>query len=164
MKSGKPKATRKFTAVLKAPDDSRGAFIEIPFDVQEVYGTKGHVKVKALFDGYPYRGILANMGTGCHLLIVRKDIRQAIGKTIGDKISVELTRDTDERKAEIPPDLASALKKTAEAREFFSTLSYTNQKEYCVWISTAKKAETRDRRLAETITKLLAGKKNPTDK
>jgi hypothetical protein len=161
----KTKKNQSFTAILEKPDDGMDtAFISIPFDVEEVYGTRGQVKVKALFDGYPYRGILVNMGTGCHVIIVRKDVRAAIGKKVGDPIKVELEIDTEERIVEIPDDLKKALAKSKKAETFFKTLSYTNRKEYAVWITSAKKSETRSKRLKETIQKLLNGLKNPTQK
>jgi hypothetical protein len=159
------KERKSFTAILEKPDDGMDtAFISIPFNVEEVYGTKGQVKVKASFDGYPYRGILANMGMGCHVIIVRKDIRQAIGKGIGDRVSVELEQDQEERTVEIPHDLKKALSESPKVLEFFNTLSFTNRKEYSVWITSAKKTETRDKRLALTISKLLKGKRNPSEK
>jgi hypothetical protein len=156
---------KNFIAVLEKPDDGMDtAYISIPFDVEEVYGTKGRVKVKAWFDGYPYRGILVNMGTGCHIIGVRKDVRQAIGKKVGDKIRVELEADTEERTVEVPEDLQKALAKSKKAVQIFNSLSYTNKKEYAVWVASAKKTETRQNRIAETIKKLLEGKKNPTAK
>jgi hypothetical protein len=156
---------RKFTALIEKPDDGiDGGFVSIPFDVEKVYGTKGQVKVKAWFDGYPYRGMLANMGTGCHLIIIRKDIRQAIGKNPGDKITVELERDTEQRLVEIPDDLKKKFSQSKKAEAFFNSLSYTNRKEYVVWITTAKKPVTREKRLSDTIQKLLQGKKNPSQK
>jgi hypothetical protein len=154
-----------FTAILERPDDGiDGSFVFVPFDVEKVYGTKGQVKVKAWFDGYPYRGILANMGMGSHMIIVRKDIRQAIGKNPGDKITVELELDTEERVVEVPDDLKKMLALSGKAEQFFNSLSYTNRKEYVVWITAAKKMETREKRLSDTIQKLLKGKKNPAQK
>jgi hypothetical protein len=156
---------KKFTAVLETPDDEMDAtFVSIPFNVEEVYGTKGQVKVKAWFDDHPYRGILANMGMGCHVIIVRKDIRHAIGKRAGDKVLVELEKDTEERIVTVPEDLKQALAKSPEAEKFFNTLSYTNKKEYAVWITSAKKIETREKRLSEAVQKLMLGKKNPAQK
>lgn len=140
------------------------AFVSIPFSVMETFGTKGQVKVKAWFDGHPYQGILANMGTGCHVIILRKDVRAAIGKNVGAKVRVEIMQDTEERIVEIPHDLHSALEKSARAKQFFDTLSYTNRKEYAVWITSAKKEGTRQKRLEATIEKLLKGLKNPADK
>jgi hypothetical protein len=154
---------KNFTGILENSGDGMDtAFITIPFDVEKVYGTKGQVKVKATFDGHPYRGVIANMGTGCHIIGVKKDIRKAIEKAIGDRISVTIEKDTEERVVEMPEDLQSALLKSRKAKDFFDTLSYTNRKEYAVWVSSAKRQETREKRLAESIKKLLAGKKNPS--
>lgn len=46
------------------------------------------------------------------------------------------------------------------ARSFYETLSYTNQKEYIVWIESAKKQETRQKRLALMVEKLTDKKKS----
>jgi len=156
---------KKFKAVLEDPEEGiDAAYVSIPFDVEEVFGTKGHVKVKALFDGQPYRGILANMGTGCHVIIVRKDIREAIRKKVGDTVTVEVEEDLQERVVDVPEDLKKLLTRNAKAKTFFDSLYYTNRKEYAGWISGAKKTETREKRLKETISKLLKGMKNPSQK
>ncbi len=63
-----------------------------------------------------------------------------------------------------PKDLQKLIAKNAKARATFGALSFTNRKEYVVWILDAKKPETRADRLAKTIDKLAAGKKNPSDK
>lgn len=42
----------------------------------------------------PYAGSLVNMGTGCHIIGIRKDIRQAIGKQPGDSVRVTIKEDT----------------------------------------------------------------------
>lgn len=166
--SGLKKASKEkkvFEAVIERPDDGiDGAYVSIPFDVEQVYGTKGHVKVKAKFNGHPYRGILANMGTGCHIIIVRKDIRNAIAKQVGDLVSVEIELDTEERTVQVPVDLEDVFVSHPKAKKFFDGLSYTNKKEYVTWITSAKKAETRSHRLIETIRKLIVGMKNPAQK
>jgi len=156
---------KKFTAVIENDNPKMDtAFVSIPFNVEAIYGTKGMVKVKATFDSYPYRGVLANMGGGCHVIGLRKDIREAIKKKVGDRVMVTIQRDNEERTVSIPDDLQEALSNNKKARSFFDTLSYTNRKEYVIWITSAKKIETREKRLNETIKKLNAGLKNPTQK
>jgi hypothetical protein len=156
---------KKFQAVIENNDPKMDTgFVSIPFDVEEVYGRRGMVKVKATFDGHPYRGVLAKMGTGCHVIGLRKDIRAAINKKTGDKVVVTLELDTDERTIEIPDDLQKMFSHHKKAKTFYDTLSYTNRKEYVVWITSAKKIETREQRLGETIKKLNAGLKNPSQK
>ena len=78
-----------FDAEVKKVPDMDAAYIEIPFDVKEAFG-KGRVPVHATFDGEPYDGSLVRMGTPCHILGVRKDIRSKIGKQPGDTVHVTI--------------------------------------------------------------------------
>lgn len=76
-----------FDAVIQKVPDIDGAYVEVPFDVREVFG-RGRVKVHATFDGVAYDGSLVRMGTPCHILGLRKDIRAKIGKQPGDAVHV----------------------------------------------------------------------------
>lgn len=59
----------------------------------------------------------------------------------------------------MPEALERALQKNRAAAACFAMLKPTYQREYKVWISTAKRPETLARRLAETVRALAAGKK-----
>ena len=59
----------------------------------------------------------------------------------------------------MPPALAAALKQNRAAREFFDSLKPTYQREYLIWTGMAKRPETHQKRLAETVTALAAGRK-----
>ncbi|MDX1377994.1 MAG: YdeI/OmpD-associated family protein [Anaerolineales bacterium] len=135
-----------------------GAFVEIPFDVEEAFGSK-RPRVKALIEGVPYRGLLTRMGGPNHILIVLKGIREQIGKTFGDEIQISVELDTEERVLEIPKDLLRELEKDKESRTFFDKLSYTHKREYVMWINEAKKEETRQRRIFKTMEMLKEGKR-----
>lgn len=79
----------EFDAVIQKVPDLDGAYVEIPFDVKEAFG-KGRVPVHAEFDGEPYDGQLVKMGTPCHIIGIRKDIRAKTGKQPGDSVHVKL--------------------------------------------------------------------------
>lgn len=79
----------EFEAVIIKVPDIDGAYIEFPYDVREEFG-KGRVFVHATFDGYPYDGSLVKMGTICHIIGIRKDIRSQINKQPGDVIKVTI--------------------------------------------------------------------------
>jgi hypothetical protein len=146
-----------FTAVIQNAGGG-GAFVEVPFDVEAVFGSK-KPKIKAMIEGVPYRGVLTRMGTECHLLIILKQIREQTGKTFGDEVRITVEPDTEPRLVEIPRDLMKELKKEQEAKVFFDRLSYTHQKEYVTWITEAKKEETRQNRILKTIEMLKKGKR-----
>ncbi|RZK36818.1 MAG: hypothetical protein EOO90_26625 [Pedobacter sp.] len=64
----------------------------------------------------------------------------------------------------LPEDLKAELAQHSNALSFYESLSYSNRKEYVLWIITAKQEKTRLERIQKTVEKLLAGKKNPTEK
>src|SRR5258706_14338104 len=116
-----------FTGVIQNAGGG-GAFVEIPFDVEEAFGSK-RPKVKALIEGVPYRGLLVRMGGPNHMLIILKGIREQIGKTFGDEIKVSVEVDVEERVVAVPAELKRAFKVEQEAKSAFEKLSYTHQKE-----------------------------------
>lgn len=146
-----------FTATIQDAGGG-GAFVEVPFDVETAFGSK-RPRVQALIEGVPYRGTLTRMGTECHILGIRKEIREQAGKTFGDQVNITVELDTEVREIEIPEALEKELKKDPEAKALFDKLSYTHQKEYVSWIAEAKKDETRVRRVAQTIEMMKQGKK-----
>ena len=152
----------EFEGILNGMEGMESLSIDFPYDVFELYGVKGQVKVKITYDGVPYQGSLAKMGTNCHWLLVRKDIRKLIGKNAGDTVKVTVQRDLEERIVDIPDELLALLDANPREQQFFDQLSFTNRKEYARWISDAKRPETKEKRLAQTLEKLKLGKKNPT--
>ena len=60
---------------------------------------------------------------------------------------------------ELPAYIAKALKTNSQAWEFFRKLAPTDRRDFVVWIHTAKRPETRARRIRESIALLLQGKK-----
>ena len=146
-----------FTATIKNAGGG-GAFVEVPFDVEAAFGSK-RPKVKAMFEGVPYRGILTRMGTERHLLIILKEIREQIGKTFGDEVTITVEPDNSPRVIEVPAELEKSFKGEKEAKAFFDKLSYTHRREYVTWINEAKREETRQNRIVKTIEMLKEGKK-----
>lgn len=70
--------------------------------------------------------------------------------------------DAKAKTVRLPDDLQKAFKKNAKAKGLFEALSFTNRKEYVLWVVGAKREETRTERVRKTLEKLLAGSKNPS--
>ena|ERR1035437_3788613 len=151
--------TYKFNARIE-PAGGGGACIFFPFDVEKEFGTKGRVAVKASFDGVPYTGSLIKYGQPQHMLPILKGIREQIGKAPGDMVDVELQRDEAERVVDVPSEFR-ALLAAEELLQTFERLSFTHRKEYCRWITEAKKEETRQNRIVKAVEMLRKGVKTP---
>ncbi|MEN4759603.1 YdeI/OmpD-associated family protein [Chryseobacterium sp. C39-AII1] len=149
-----------FKAIIQQNREINAAFVEFPFSTEELFGKKGQVRIKALFDNtVEYRGSLAKMKSECHILGLTQDVRKQLGKTFGDEVSVSLIEDTEERIVEISDDIQFIFNENPEAKALFDKMSYTHRKEYIRWIEEAKKPETRENRKTKMIQMILDGKK-----
>ena len=81
-------------------------------------------------------------------------------KDPGDIIEVVVWKDEEVRTAEVPAQFENLMKREG-LLPVFKRLSYTHQKEYCRWITEAKKEETRLKRLEKAIEMLKNGVSTP---
>lgn len=151
--------TYRFKAKIEASDGG-GAFVLFPFDVATEFGTKGKVPVRTRVAGRDYTGSLMSCGGTQHMLAVVKAIREETGKRPGDLIDVEVWRDDAPRTTNVPAALEKLLKREGLLGSF-EQLSATHRREYCRWVSDAKKEETRAKRLEKTVEMLRMVVKTP---
>jgi hypothetical protein len=79
----------EFDAVVTAAGTATGAFVELPFDAVDLFGTRGRVPVLVHVDHVAYRASLVSYG-GPHLLAVLRDVRRVLGKGVGDAVHVRV--------------------------------------------------------------------------
>jgi hypothetical protein len=149
----------KFEAKIHAGDGG-GAYVLFPYDTEKEFGTKGKISIEATFNGVPYRGSLIKYGNPLHMLGILKAIREQIGKVPGDTIEVVVWKDDEARTVEVPAQFQDLMRKEG-LLPVFNKLSYTHRKEYCRWITEAKKQETRLKRLEKAIGMLKKGVNTP---
>lgn len=83
----------EYEAILHATGDDGGAYVAFPWDIRKEFGS-GRLKVRAWFDGIPYRGSIVNMGVKnpdgsvCWVIGVLKAIRTQLRKGDGDSLHV----------------------------------------------------------------------------
>lgn len=141
----------RFKGKISQHGNMDAGYVIFPYDVKKEFGT-GRVKIKATFDGVPYRGSLAPMGVKeGYPLLVLKDIRKAIHKSFGDVVNVVLEKDTEERTVEVPNELAKVFRRNKRLKNGFDAMSYSHKKEYVNYINDAKKPETKLRRIEKVL-------------
>lgn len=142
----------RFEAVLQ-PRGPAAAVVLADEQVAVVGEGAKRFPVVATVNGHTWRATVTRMG-GEFLLGMSRAVRADAGVEAGDRVDVELVLDTAERTVEVPEALATALAGDPAAREAFEALAYTHRKEYARWIDEAKRDETRERRVAQTLEKL----------
>src|SRR4051794_21738177 len=131
--------------------------ISVPEAVVERLGGGRRVKVTATINGYSYRSSIAPYN-GRFMLPLSAEHRAAAGVEAGERITVEVELDAAPRSVTLPPDFAEALDADPVAKEYFDGLSFTNQNVHVSAVESAKKPETRARRIAKSVATLHARK------
>jgi hypothetical protein len=128
--------------------------LEVPPAVVEALGAGKRAKVVVTINGYSYRSSVAPY-SGVYMLPLAAEHRDAAGVAAGETIDVDLVVDTEVRAVVAPADLAAALDADAAARKAFDALSYSNQRRHVLSIEDAKTPETRARRVAKVLERLI---------
>jgi len=127
--------------------------LEIPQEIVEALGAGGRPPVTITINGHSWKSRVAIM-RGRHLLGLSNANRQAAGVVTGDEVTVEVELDTEPRVVIEPPDFARALDADLVARAAYDRLADSHKREHVRAIESAKKPETRTRRIEKAITTL----------
>lgn len=145
-----------FTAVLQQfgekGEKSGWIYIEIPINVTEHLnpGVRTSFRVKGKIDGHPLQQTaLIPMGEGTFILPTNADMRRAIRKQEGARVTLEFELDTSP--IALSEDLMSCLADDPRALAFFNTLPRGHQHYFSKWIESAKTTETRVKRISQAV-------------
>ncbi len=147
----------RFESTIDAPQPG-GSAVLVPDDVVEALGGGVRARVKGTLNGVEFSSNLMRY-SGVVWLGVHKATMEAAGVSNGDPVTVEFELDGAPRVVEMPRALQAALDADSDAKGKFDALAFTHRKEFAQWVAGAKKDETRDRRVAETIERVKAGRK-----
>ena len=114
-------------------------------------GVKVSYRVKGKLDNYSIeKTAILPMGEGGFIMPLKGQIRKAIGKKMGDKLTVEL--ELDNRQIQPSADFLKCLKQDPEAMKFFKTLPGSHQRYFSKWIDDAKTIQTKTKRIVMAMT------------
>jgi len=133
-------------------------FAPIPLDIAHETGIKARLRVKGRIDGVPFAGTLLPGGSGRHFVVVKKELRDRLGKSAGDGVRIQMDVDSSPASVVIPDDLTRALTRSSAARSGFEDMAPSHKKAYVEWIEEAKKPATRTKRIAKALMMIAAGK------
>ena len=98
---------------------------------------------------------------GAPFIPVSAATRAGADVAAGDRVEVTVEVDTEPVVVEVPDDLAAALEQEPEARAFFDGLTTSQRKGFTTSVTSAKKPETRRRRVERAVAALRQGQKRP---
>ncbi|WP_144897818.1 YdeI/OmpD-associated family protein [Luteimonas cucumeris] len=152
-----------FEALLQRPadpgPDKSWAFVVLPKDASEKLPRRGRTTVDGAINGIPFRETLEPDGQLSHWLRVSAELREAANADFGTVVTVEIAPVDQEPDPEIPADLRKALQANPEAQVTWESATTVARLDWIHWITSAKQAKTRVKRIADACEMLSAGKR-----
>lgn len=138
----------RFRAVVEPHEPMRG--LEVPPEVVESLGGGKRPPITITINGHSWKSRIAIM-RGRNLIGFSNANRAATGASVGDELEITIELDTDPREVVEPEDLTRALDADPPARAAYDALSHSRKRVLVLDIESAKKPETRHRRITKAL-------------
>lgn len=152
----------QFKAKLLRPAAPKGAswvFLVLPRNASAKLPTRSRTTVEGTINGCRFRATLEPDGQKSHWLKVNKKLREAAGLQAGDLARLEVTSAGKEPEPRVPADLRKALAAAPKARAVWRDITPVARRDWIHWIVSAKRSQTRSRRIENACEMLAAGKR-----
>jgi len=158
----KTASTIRFKARLLRPAAAKGSawtFLVLPKHASAKLPTRGMATVEGTINGVRFRATLEPDGQKSHWLKVSRKTREAAGADAGGVVTLEIASAGEEPEPRVPSDLRRALAAAPKARALWSDITPVARRDWIQWITSAKRPETRARRIDNACDMLAAGKR-----
>lgn len=136
------------------------SFLNLPRAASAKLPSRGIVAVEGNLNGVAFQTTLEPDGQKGHWMRVDRELRKAANAGVGETVVIEIKPATEEPEPKVPADLQRALSAAApKAREIWANITPAARRDWIQWITSAKKPETRIRRVENACSMLASGKR-----
>lgn len=143
----------------QAAGDSFTAFVVLPKEVSEKLPRRGRITVTGHINGVVFQATLEPDGQLSHWLVLSEQLLNAAGASIGSVAGFDIKAVEQEPEPELPTDLQQALAASAEASAVWYDTTTIARLDWIHWITSAKQAKTRAKRVSDACNMLAEGKR-----
>jgi hypothetical protein len=154
----------RFSATLHRPaaKAANWNFLILPKQACAKLPSRGQATVEGTFNGVAFQATLEPDGQGGHWLKVDRKLRESASTEVGDVVTLEISPVAEEPEPRVPADLRKALAAAhPKARTLWSEITPVARRDWIQWIESAKREETRVKRIASGCDMLAKGKRRP---
>src|SRR5213083_1740806 len=126
---------RFVVAIVAAGRD--GLLVPVPFDPNEVCGSKARHHVAGTVNGVRVRAVIESVGDGSGFTLGPRSPSR-VGLTVGDEVTVDIAPEGPQRE-DLATDVAEALAANPAAAAFFDSLAQFYRRGYRRWIDATKR-------------------------
>jgi len=135
-------------------------FLILPKNASTKLPSRGITPIEGMINGFRFQAVLEPDGKQSHWLKVNRKLSESAGANAGDVVALEIAPAAEDTESVVPPDLKKALASAApKTRTVWSDITPNARRDWIHWITSAKQAETRARRIKNACSMLAAGKR-----
>ncbi|NNC99357.1 MAG: DUF1905 domain-containing protein, partial [Gammaproteobacteria bacterium] len=135
------------------------AFVVLPKGASEKLPRRGRTTVVGTLNGHDFQATLEPDGQLSHWLRVDEALLESTGSRIGDTVAFEIQSVEQEPEPDMPPDLRDALAAAPGAQAVWDDTTTLARLDWIHWITSARQARTRAKRIGDACDMLAAGKR-----
>ena len=153
----------KFNARLLRPEESGDsnswAFVVLPKEASAKLPRRGRISIDGTINGQEFKALLEPDGQKSHWLKLDKKLLKYSGASLGELAQFEIMAAEQEPDPKVPADLAKALQASPEAHATWDATTTVARLDWIHWVTSAKQAKTRAKRISDACDMLASGKK-----
>jgi hypothetical protein len=155
---GKKKTSYRFDGIVERfPDGFKYFFVRVAFSVEELFGTRGSIRMTGKLNGIDIdRGLMPD-GNGGHFIILGGELRKKAGLKLGSTAHFELWLHETPDDIVLPEEMEAAFEMEPEGRIMYEKMTPGLQRSVLTYITSAKTPETRAKRAAFLLERFLSG-------
>jgi Bacteriocin-protection, YdeI or OmpD-Associated/Domain of unknown function (DUF1905) len=135
------------------------SFLILPKHASAKLPTRAMTAVECIMNDHSFRATLEPDGHKSHWLKVSKKMREAAGAQVGEVVRLRILSVGKQPEPRLPADLRQALAGAPGARTVWSDITPVARRDWINWITSAKRSQTRARRIHDACEMLAAGKR-----
>jgi hypothetical protein len=154
----------RFQAKLLRPAEAEATgtwmFLLLPRGASAKLPSRGMTAIQGKLNGVSFQAVLEPDGQKSHWLKVERKLSDGARARAGDVVTLEVAPAAEEPEPTVPEDLRKALEHAPpKARALWMDITPIARRDWIQWITSAKQAETRARRVKNACSMLAAGKR-----
>ena len=156
--AGGPPVLRFEAQLFRHPQKAKAhskALLNVPEWIGKQFSSGCATKVEGVMNGQPFRAILEPDPSGGHWLHVNKAMRRGAAADVGDTVQLAILG--PEPEPALPADFQAALTVSHDAETLWKDLTLLGRLDWVRWIESARKPETRARRIRRAVEQLSSG-------
>jgi hypothetical protein len=152
--------TIRFDAELQTLDET--TILRLPEKASRELPSRGQVAVQGTINGHEFRTVLEPDGSSGHWMRLDRQLQETAALSAGDTAALEIEPVKAWPEPKVPPDLEAELASAAQKiQDMWKDITPMARWEWVRWVNATANADTRQRRVEVTISKMKSGKRRP---